>query len=591
MNSSGDVRDRLFARGNVSQAIEYRKGQVVAAIARLDPEQLLNTPIVELCGWLEERFRLDTPTLDRTRASLEQPQEHEAAKHATSSVKLSARKQQTIVRLLIPFEGSPDLFHVHAGWYPSRLPRGLVREKVLQIETIGKDFGEQQLRAAFDDGLREVERHLTALKAKTDDFNAMLPTFALAEIKAQRDRIVTQRLLLAQTGFPIRAPDLVGLERKHEAKIMPSRLTGVQIQALVDAIGNAYSKRSLQQMLRFRLDKDLENISLAEDKVAIVFDLVDKAEKEGWWPRLVVAARASNPENPGLIEIEAALLSEGAVPTGGNLEKIVDLRSQFGDVNTFGRRFGRLEACVCAVEDSGGGLGTGWLVAADLVITNYHVVRRFIEAAGSPLDLVCRFDFKIIDGTTNEGSLVPLATNWRVAHRPYGPSDLIVGGKHWEPHELDYALLRLAKRVGEQPIGEKAEAVAPRRGWITLPSNPPAIAANDRLWLFQHPQDESGQSARRLQPMKITTGKVLGFPGGGMRMRHDATTLRGSSGSPCCNWELLPVALHHAGDPRDWSDYRGEFNQAIPLERIVKDLKEQGIEPFWDKAAAEAIEP
>jgi hypothetical protein len=346
-----------------------------------------------------------------------------------------------------------------------------------------------------------------------------------------------------------------------------------------------------KQMLRFRLDKDLENISLADDKVGIVFDLVDRAQKEGWLPRLVVAARASNPENPGLIEIQAELTGEAALPTDGNLEKIVDLRSQFGDVNTFGRRFGRLEACVCAIEDSGGGLGTGWLVAGDLVITNYHVVKRFIETATSFPDLVCRFDFKIVDGTTDQGSIVSLATNWCFAHRPYGISDLKADGKHWEPHELDYALLRLGKRVGDQPIGTKAEAAAPKRGWITLPSNPPAITTSDRLWLFQHPQDESVQPARRLQPMKITTGKVLGFSGGGMRVRHDATTLKGSSGSPCCNWELLPVALHHAGDPRDWPDYRGEYNQAIPLERIVGDLRARGVEPFWDKAPPETVQP
>src|SRR5262249_26756985 len=154
------------------------------------PELLLGAPIDELCNRLEQRFRLDTPILDRAQASLEQPQENEAVNHVTPLARRSANKQQAAVRLLIPFEGSPDLFHVHAGWYPSGLPRGLVRENVLQIETNGKDFGERQLRLALDESLRKVEQHLNALKAKTDHFNAMLPKFALAEIKAQRGRTV-----------------------------------------------------------------------------------------------------------------------------------------------------------------------------------------------------------------------------------------------------------------------------------------------------------------------------------------------------------------------------------------------------------------
>jgi hypothetical protein len=45
----------------------------------------------------------------------------------------------------------------------------------------------------------------------------------------------------------------------------------------------------------------------------------------------------------------------------------------------------------------------------------------------------------------------------------------------------------------------------------------------------------------------------------------------------------VPVALHHAGDPRDWPAYRGKWNQAIPLARIVADLIAQGVEEFWDK--------
>lgn len=368
---------------------------------------------------------------------------------------------------------------------------------------------------------------------------------------------------------------------------MAARLSGPQMEVLATALADAYSAARLKQMLKFRLDKDLEDISLANDRTGVIFDLVDLANSEGWWPRLVAASRASNSGNAALAVAEAKLLAHADNATAqDNLEKIVDLQSRFTDANLFGQRYGRLESCVCAVEDTDGGLGTGWLVAPDLVITNYHVVEKFLEGGAAATDLRCRFDFKVMDGAIQAGRRVQLASGnrWCIASRPYGPSDLSASATEWEPHQLDYALLRLAEPVGDQPIGEKSETGAPKRGWITVQSNPPTIQRGDRIWLLQHPQDDSDPARRRQLPMKLADGKVVGFAGAGIRVRHDARTLKGSSGSPCCNVELVPVALHHAGDPRDWPAYRGEYNQAIPLAQIVADLiAQKKVEDFWDK--------
>jgi hypothetical protein len=359
------------------------------------------------------------------------------------------------------------------------------------------------------------------------------------------------------------------------------------MEILAKAIGAAYTHARLAQMLRFRLDKELEDIAMGDDKVEVIFKLVGTANREGWWPQLIAASRASNSGSAALVEAEARLLADNNVAPAArdNLEKIVDLRSLFQDVDVFGRRYGRLETCVCAVEDTAGGRGTGWLVAPNIVITNYHVVEGFIKGHAPAADLRCRFDFKVMDGTIQAGRSVSLAggNSWCIASRPYGSSDFTATGTEWGPDQLDYALLRLDEPVGDQPIGAKAELGAPKRGWITIPSQPPTVEKDDRVLLFQHPQDDTEPKKRRQLPMKLADGKVLGFAGGGIRLRHDARTLKGSSGSPCCNMQLLPVALHHAGDPRDWPDYHGEYNQAIPLARIVTDLAAQNIAAFWDK--------
>ena len=128
-----------------------------------------------------------------------------------------------------------------------------------------------------------------------------------------------------------------------------------------------------------------------------------------------------------------------------------------------------------------------------------------------------------------------LAADWKVQASPASDLELGIGPGPPTADLLDYALLRLANSIGEQKLSD-----GEKRGWFTLSAS--ASTPNDGaiLFVFQHP---SGK------PLKIAPGVARGACDGGLRLRHDANTDHGSSGSPCFNAALDPVALHHAGDP------------------------------------------
>ena len=64
----------------------------------------------------------------------------------------------------------------------------------------------------------------------------------------------------------------------------------------------------------------------------------------------------------------------------------------------------------------------------------------------------------------------------------------------------------------------------------------------------------------------------------GTRLRYDADTLNGSSGSGVFNQRLELAALHHAGDPA--SKIRAQYNQGIPIGAIVTMLGRKGNRSF-----------
>lgn len=291
-------------------------------------------------------------------------------------------------------------------------------------------------------------------------------------------------------------------------------------------------------------------------------EVINQAKMEGWLIDLVAAARERRPKNPALryIAEDLGLTSSGpriSNKTGKSLEALVQENAKFINPALFRERLPQVEGQICSVEVPGNS-GTGFLVGSDLVLTNYHVVLPIVEKAVGLHDVVCRFDYRLaVDGTTldhKKHTVVRLASeNWLVRSAPPSERDWEPELGDAEPEECDYALLRLAERIGDDPVGgPTADANAPKRSWIDATTPVPALAAGNQVFVLQHAAGAAQQ---------LTVGTVKAFNGNGTRVRYDANSKKGSSGSPCFNADLQLVALHHAHDPAE----PPRWNQAIPF--------------------------
>jgi Trypsin-like peptidase domain len=232
------------------------------------------------------------------------------------------------------------------------------------------------------------------------------------------------------------------------------------------------------------------------------------------------------------------------------------------DIRVWQSRLSEIERRVCRVELEGNAVGTGFLVGPDTVLTNWHV----FEAAknqGKGDKLGCRFDYELLpDGKVQPGQLVMLQAGGLIDSSPYSVAEGTSTPDNPLPTaaELDYALLRLASRVGEQQV----EGVA--RGWIALPKAGLPLAADGPILIVQHPQGT---------PMKLAmdTQAVIGLNGNGTRINYRTNTDPGSSGSPVftMDWDL--VALHHSGDPA-WVN--PTYNQGVPIELVRQRIEAGG---------------
>jgi hypothetical protein len=351
----------------------------------------------------------------------------------------------------------------------------------------------------------------------------------------------------------------------------------------VNALEKSYSPERFDQMLFTRLSIQRTSITLANDMPTRFYDVLIDANHRGWTAKYVTAALEANPGSAPLRAFAVELgLNPIAANDATNLQKVVADESVFHDAEPFLAALGSRISWVCQVVVPGGG-GTGVLIAPNLVLTNHHVVASVLEKKIAPGKVACIFDFKQLKGgqQLSPGRQVQLDPDWIVAWRPHSPEDTVRDGGRPAPEQLDYAILRLAVKVGEEPVGETgaSDIAAAPRGWLRLPSDDRPLEKNNPLFVLQHPL-LPGRLTQ--EPVQLSLGVVLESPFSALRLRHNARTMGGSSGSPCFNANLEFVALHHAGDPVvPWE--RAVWNQAIPVQNIVADLIAQGIDPkLWE---------
>lgn len=195
-------------------------------------------------------------------------------------------------------------------------------------------------------------------------------------------------------------------------------------------------------------------------------------------------------------------------------------------------------AGICRIELKNGSSGTGFLVAPDLLLTNYHVFK--LEAADNLEDNVAQAVFRFgaltaSGGDEATGNVVSVASKEPLSSSPVA--------------QLDYVLLRLDS------------AVKTIDGIMPLPFELAKPALQSGLNILQHP----GGLALMIA---LSANGVTGVYDDSGLFQYVTNAAGGSSGSPCFNDNWNVVGLHHAERSKMFGAIRegilfGPIHQAI----------------------------
>jgi len=280
------------------------------------------------------------------------------------------------------------------------------------------------------------------------------------------------------------------------------------------------------------------------------------------------AAAAPPPHNTDL-PAEPAFVATVADESG--LELIVNSADNFLDIHAMAGAIYCAQAVGRVELPQGTALGTGFLVAPNMLLTNQHVLKTksFLQQA------VVRFDYQLDgEGIASPGRVVAFDPDFYLS----SPDT-----------ELDFALVKLkeeplgalrpqpgeernGKRIADLPFIEQMR-LGRHRGYLLL--SPAMIVEKERVNIIQHP---NGNPQKAVLTQNYTIGDMSQT-----RVQYLADTMPGSSGAPVFNrrWEV--VALHHSGGPHPpqklsnslQSTLKGHyrFNEGIPMRAIMPEIE------------------
>lgn len=331
-----------------------------------------------------------------------------------------------------------------------------------------------------------------------------------------------------QTESKPPASFVVGGAQMRAGRVRPDgqRLTGRQTQQLCSALLSAFhSQDALAMMLSFRLDRRLETIDFSNNMADSVFNVVQVAEEQGWSLELLLAARATNPDNPELA-LFADTLGVGLISGDRAEQEALIAETSALSLDVWRSKLGRMETQVCRIEVKDRITGTGFLLGPDLVMTAADAIVDPDLGKVNLSVVTCRFDYQgFADSVAvSPGEVFQLDPDFLFLSSP-------VDG-------LGYALLRVASQAGYSTVGgPRVESTATLRNWIHY-SSPSSDPQPGSLLVFLY----YGVDGR----LKGTIERegIHGLDERGVRLTYPTKLDGAALGAPCFDAALNLVAVH-----------------------------------------------
>jgi hypothetical protein len=223
MRNGSSRAEVLFSEHDGFSVIQNQRQQLSKEVAEIAEQRLLNTSVEDLVEYLVGKYQLEVPVLDVEQAVVDQKEANiEPQGFDYGSIGSRRLVSGTLVTLEVPFSGDPQMFRVRPSHFNAAPPYAEVRGQVLVLKQSGTQLTGDQVQAAFDRTVTNINQYLDWQQSDAKKLNEQLPTLARQEIEQRRNKLLANQNLVA--GLKFKLKERVGAPRTYTAPIQRNRI-------------------------------------------------------------------------------------------------------------------------------------------------------------------------------------------------------------------------------------------------------------------------------------------------------------------------------------------------------------------------------
>ena len=202
------MADLLFYKYNLRATIENQGGGLTKEINALSEAQVLNTSQEDMLEYLIEKHRINPLVINESGIQMDYDDAQIDVSRDFRRVIFDRDRPfyipGTRVTFYVPFTGDSDLFHCQPSTHSLNPPRATVRSNELVFTYDLTNDRTTQVKDTFEEELNRTHAEVGRVNADVESFNAALPQNARQALNARRDKLLQDRNLVENIGFPIR---------------------------------------------------------------------------------------------------------------------------------------------------------------------------------------------------------------------------------------------------------------------------------------------------------------------------------------------------------------------------------------------------
>jgi hypothetical protein len=202
-------QELLFNKYQIFGVVQGQTEAVKKRVQSIAPNTLLNASEDDLLQALVEEFRLNVPIIKN--------EELYIAYSGETQVDVSRDPMRLILDpskpfyipgnktvIAVPFEGDAEFFRVQPQSYNLNPPRGEVTGSEILLTFVRTDQNADAIKHEYQSTVNSIKQYLTWLSQSASQFNNQLEGLVRSQLKARKDRLLTDAGMTAAIGLPMK---------------------------------------------------------------------------------------------------------------------------------------------------------------------------------------------------------------------------------------------------------------------------------------------------------------------------------------------------------------------------------------------------